>query len=500
MSSPDGAHAIEGPGVRAGWLNIYAYSDMGVEYMVLPSSLSLCFTVSFSDGVDKLQLILKTWFDDGAKSWYPLNFPSLTDGIATNMTRACFSDGATATFPTNASAEPFTGTFLPRSAEIGESTGLIDRGLGAPGTALRIAAAVYSNPSAAANSSGVLEAFSLSMCFAPHPPPSSPPAPPAPPSPPPSPPPPSPPPSPPSPPPPDCMTWVADEAPKPIPGNGSWVGWMDFNLDTGMGTEYMVVPSSLTVCLSVWYTGGVDRLNLQFRNWLEGATITTYPLKFSSSPFPLSDGLATNMTDACFSDGANASFPSSATAEPFSGTWLPRSADAGDLTELVAAQGLGATGTSHRSGLAVYSDPTSAADSTGMLLSFSLSLCFAPHPPPSSPPQPPAPPFAPPPPPSLPPPSPPPTPPPSQPPPLPPSTPPPPACVTLVSTTSPFTIAGNTCGNRCRMNIVVDIDSGPKLSLNLSLRASSALLTRPSPPRASDRPHSNVCDVARCVC
>ena len=423
MHSPDAPIAINGNGSWAGLLYIRAYTGMGPEYAVVPTSLKVrvstlrsplsphtpvassthacgladlqvCISASFSDGINRLYLGTKTWFGGGLRpTWSALSYPSLSGVKATNLSHACFSDGASAAFPTDASAEPFTGTWLPHSNYIGEPSRLVTLGLGAPGTYYKIGVSAYSHGGSAVDSSGELQSFSLSMCFAPHPPPSPPPLPPAPPLLPPSLPPPSPPPAPPSPPPPGCLQWVAPQAPMPIAGPNDWVGWLDVDLDTGLGPEYAVVPSSLEVCVSAWFTGGVSKLQVQFKSWLGGAAGTkqVLPLKYNS----LSGATATNLSHACFSDGASAPFPTNASDEPFTGTWLPRSKASGELTGLIGL-GLGETGTNKRHALAVYTHSTAATDSVGELLAFSLSMCFAPHPPPSSPPLSPAPPLAPP--------------------------------------------------------------------------------------------------------
>lgn len=387
MQSPDAPIAINGNGSWVGRLFIRAYTGMGPEYLIIPKSLEVCISAYFSDGIDQLQLGVKTWFDDGLRpSFYPLNYPSLSGTKATNLSHACFSDGASAPFPTDASVEPFTGSWLPRTAESGEPSRLVSLGLGAPGSYYQIGVSAYSHHTSAVDSWGELQAFSLSMCFAPRPPPSSPPLPPAPPLLPPSPPPPSLPPMPPSPPPPECMQWVAPQAPKPIAGPSHWVGWLDVDVDTGLGPEYAVVPSSLTVCVSAWFTGGVDKLSVQFRSWLGGETgmKTVLPMRFPS----FSGATATNLSNTCFSDGASDPFPTDASAEPFTGNWLPRRApEHSELADLIGL-GLGETGTNKRHALALYTLNTAAVDSVGELQAFSLSMCFALHP--SPPPPPPA--------------------------------------------------------------------------------------------------------------
>ena len=392
MQSPDAPIAFNGNGSWVGRLYIRAYTDMGPEYLIIPTSLEVCISAYFSDGIDQLQLGVKTWFDDGLRpNFYPLNYPSLSGTKATNLSHACFSDGASDPFPTDASVEPFTGSWLPRTAESGEPSRLVSLGLGAPGSYYKIGLSAYSHHTSAVDSWGELQAFSLSMCFAPRPPPSSPPLPPAPPLLPPSPPPPSLPPLPPSPPPPECMQWVAPQAPKPIAGPEDWVGWLEVDVDTGLGPEYAVVPSSLTVCVSAWFTGGIDKLSMQFRSWLGGetGTKTVLPMKFPS----FSGATPTNLSNTCFSDGASDALPTDASAEPFTGNWLPREAHLGRLADLIGL-GLGETGTNKRHGLALYTRNTAAVDSVGELQAFSLSMCFAlqpspPRPPPALPPSPP---------------------------------------------------------------------------------------------------------------
>ena len=146
-----------------------------------------------------------------------------------------------------------------------------------------------------------------------------------------------------------------------------------------------MVPSSLTVCVSAWFTGGIDKLQVQFRSWLEGevGSKSVNPLSYAA----LSGATATNLSHACFSDGASAPFPTDASAEPFTGTWLPRSQESGELAGLIGL-GLGETGTSKRHALGLYTHGSAANNSVGELQAFSLSICFAPHPPPSSPPSP----------------------------------------------------------------------------------------------------------------
>ena len=383
MQSPDAPIAINGNGSWVGRLYIRAYTGMGPEYLVIPTSLEVCISAYFSDGIDQLKLGVKTWFDDGLRhTFYPLNFPSLSGTKATNLSHACFSDGASDPFPTDASIEPFTGSWL----DSGGPSRLVSLGLGAPGSYYQIGVGANSHGASAVDSWGELQAFSLSMCFAPRPPPSSPPLPPAPPLLPPSPPPPSLPPMPPSPPPPECMQWVAPQNPMPIAGPNHWVGWLDVDVDTGLGPEYAVVPSSLTVCVSAWFTGGLDKLSVQFRSWLggEAGMETVLPMKYPS----FSGATATNLSSTCFSDGASDPFPTDASAEPFTGNWLPRRApESSELADLIGL-GLGETGTNKRHALALYTHRTAAMDSVGELQAFSLSMCFALHP--SPPPPPPA--------------------------------------------------------------------------------------------------------------
>ena len=75
------------------------------------TSLSVCVGGWFSAGVGKLRLI---FVRDGSSPYY--RDGKLVDrkgGVAeTNLTGACFSDSATATFP--AAAGPFNGTWLPQ--------------------------------------------------------------------------------------------------------------------------------------------------------------------------------------------------------------------------------------------------------------------------------------------------------------------------------------------------------------------------------------------------
>ena len=126
--------------------------------------------------------------------------------------------------------------------------------------------------------------------------------------------------------------------------------------------------------------------------------------------------------------GAHDEFPTDTRAAPFSGTWLPRSPDRGEVDAMVA-QGLGRPDSAPKMSLSVQTTSSAPADASGTLSAFRLVICFAPAPQsPPSPPQPPSPsppPLRPPSPPSL-------TPPysPSPPPPLPPPTspsPPPPS-------------------------------------------------------------------------
>ena len=126
MQSPDAPIAFNGNGSWVGRLYIRAYTDMGPEYLIIPTSLEVCVSAYFSDGIDQLQLGVKTWFDDGLRpNFYPLNYPSLSGTKATNLSHACFSDGASDPFPTDASVEPFTGSWLPRTAETGEPSRLV---------------------------------------------------------------------------------------------------------------------------------------------------------------------------------------------------------------------------------------------------------------------------------------------------------------------------------------------------------------------------------------
>ena len=93
------------------WLSLYAVTGRGNKEMV--TSVTVCATLSFSDGIDKIRLRL-TGSLDSYITPFPLSYPHLSPaGAATVLADACFSDGALEAFPTAAAAAPFSGTWLP---------------------------------------------------------------------------------------------------------------------------------------------------------------------------------------------------------------------------------------------------------------------------------------------------------------------------------------------------------------------------------------------------
>ena len=135
----------------------------------------------------------------------------------------------------------------------------------------------------------------------------TPPAPPPPLPPPPYPPPyPHPPPSSPSPPhlppPPECVEMSSSSAPVAIQGSDDTSEWMNLYAVTGRSDDQMV--TSVKVCASVSFSGGIQNIKLRLRGYLD-STSTTKPLHSPS----LSGATVTQLTNACFSDGAHDTFP-----------------------------------------------------------------------------------------------------------------------------------------------------------------------------------------------
>tara|TARA_B110001452_G_scaffold201283_1_gene171345 strand:- start:171 stop:1736 length:1566 start_codon:yes stop_codon:yes gene_type:complete len=249
---------------------------------------------------------------------------------------------------------------------------------------------------------------------------------------------------------------TSDDPAKPLAPPTQHSNSLNIYAWTGRGEEFMVVPSSITVCVSLWHSDGIDKLSLRARMNQESGGYLDVPGETGDISLELFEALpltenATNLTDACFSDGATASFPSS--GQPFTGLWQVGAGSAWNSQSLsdwaTFGSGLGAPNTAYRTQVWAKTSGAAAANSTGQLLSFTLSMCYAPNPPPSPPSPPPSP-----------------LPPPSVPP-APPANPPapPPACLTMHAAPKPdgplYVINGSTCdglpaNQRCRMQFTVD--------------------------------------------
>ena len=212
MESADEPADFAGPSKSSGYLYVYPASSRHETRMLV--SLTICTSLTFSDGIDKLRVQLACRGGcDSSTDTRPLEFNGDAAG-ATRLTDTCWSDAAAEDFPSSAAAEPFTGTWLPRLQDRGEIFPyLAEQGVGRPGSAPRLALRVRTKSNADATSTGQLLSFRATMCFARYP--SSPPSPPTPPSPPLVPPPPPPPPT--VPPPPSSPTSPLSPLPYPSP-------------------------------------------------------------------------------------------------------------------------------------------------------------------------------------------------------------------------------------------------------------------------------------------
>ena len=110
------------------WLRLYAVTGRGEEVVV--TSVRVCVTLSFTDGIDKVRLRLTGCDNNRCYTIIPLYYPKLNPtGAATLLDDACFSDGALEAFPTAAAAAPFTGSWLP---SVGRLDAMVAQGLGSP--------------------------------------------------------------------------------------------------------------------------------------------------------------------------------------------------------------------------------------------------------------------------------------------------------------------------------------------------------------------------------
>jgi hypothetical protein len=174
---------------------------------------------------------------------------------------------------------------------------------------------------------------------------------------------------------PSAMTWAYIKA-------DSQAGW------TGYPAGWNV--SSVKVCVSLYHSDGLSgvlTLQIVYQN---GGPHHLNPLLSSRG------GLATNLTDVCFEDSAAEMLPTSAAAEPFTGSWRPQA----DRLQALVDAGLGRVAGHVQ--LGVWVNPNYAwasEDPKGWLVDFSVALCFAPPPevasPPDVPPSLPTPPAAP---------------------------------------------------------------------------------------------------------
>ena len=188
-----------------GWM--YVDVDLGYPPGWTPGNLTICFSGYHTAGIGDV-------FSVRAKEFEHLDVIFLVfgqGGDATNITDACFNDDAAQTMPNDESAEPFTGTWLPKAASHGTQnkvanlTALFAGGLGGDQNVKLGLGGHFRNKDGGAGHHAAITKFSVTMCFTPPPeppaippllsPPPSPPPPLLPPSPPPSPPPPSPPPT-----------------------------------------------------------------------------------------------------------------------------------------------------------------------------------------------------------------------------------------------------------------------------------------------------------------
>ena len=125
-----------------------------------------------------------------------------------------------------------------------------------------------------------------------------------------------PPPSPPFPPPPPCATITSSSSPQYVYEPGGAMAWMSLgNVLTNYPPEWMI--TSFTVCVDAYHTAGLgNAVTLRIKEFTSNAV---------SIFFMRRGGSATNMTSACFADGASAgAFPNDASGQPFTGTWAPQ--------------------------------------------------------------------------------------------------------------------------------------------------------------------------------
>eukprot|EP00966_Prymnesium_polylepis_P242638 5611096-Prymnesium_polylepis.1 len=228
-------------------------------------------------------------------------------------------------------------------------------------------------------------------------------------------------------------------------------------------------PASVTICMSAYHMGTLGAaVNFRVKEH-SGNTVRYLAIRRG--------GVATNVSQACFSDAGAETMPDDPSRAPFRGTWLPEPSAAqpppsppGLLADLLNPSGFGGP-TVVQVGLGAFFYNV-APGTVGALQHFSVTVCYSP--PPEPPTVPPLPPFEPPsfpsspalPPPPL----------------MPPPGPPPPHC----NPTDPFACMGN---GVCVSEGVCKCDAGWK---GPSCTMLDLLPVKRASPGWNDRPYSTI--------
>ena len=91
MPSSSAPRAIQGSDDTSKWMILYAVTGRSDDQMV--TNVTVCASVSFSGGIQNIILRLRGYLNS-TKTTKPLHSPSLNGATATQLTDACFSDGA----------------------------------------------------------------------------------------------------------------------------------------------------------------------------------------------------------------------------------------------------------------------------------------------------------------------------------------------------------------------------------------------------------------------
>ena len=189
---------------------MYVNVDLGYPPGWTPANFTICFSGYHTGGIGDVLSVRAKEFGQNDVTYLVHS----QGGDATNITDACFNDAAAQMMPSDESAAPFTGTWLPKGGQNNEDTlsALLAGGLGGDQNVRVGLGGHFRNKDGYTGHHAAITSFSVTMCFTPPPePPAIPPLLLPPPSPPPPLPPPSPPPSPPPPSPPPTMGWFWGE-------------------------------------------------------------------------------------------------------------------------------------------------------------------------------------------------------------------------------------------------------------------------------------------------